>query len=324
MQGFMVSTLMGAGIAIGISVIMSPLVIPFLTRLKVGQRIRIDGPQRHFSKSGTPTMGGIIIITAIMVASFLMAGASAEVLTAVLVMIAFGGVGFWDDYIKVVLKRSLGLRAREKLILQLLIGIFYGILLLVYFDRGTNIVFPFSGMIIDFGYFYLPFLIIVLMGTSNGVNLTDGLDGLAAGVTVFVGIALGLVCIMTSHYNLTIFCGALVGACIGFLFFNHYPARVFMGDTGSMALGGAVAAVATLTKSELALVIIGGIYVLETLSVVLQVASFQLFGKRIFKMAPLHHHFELLGWSENRVVRLFWLGSIVFSVIGIISFKGIG
>lgn len=303
---------------------MGPFMIPFLRRLKVGQSIREEGPSRHFAKAGTPTMGGIIIVTAVMVATFLMAGASVEALSAVVVMLAFGAIGFWDDYIKVVLKRSLGLRAREKLGLQILAGILFGFLLVFYFTRGTEIIVPFTGSTFELGAFYIPFVIIVLMSAANGVNLTDGLDGLAAGVTFFVVLAFALVCIMTGHYNLTIFCGAVAGACLGFLVFNRYPARVFMGDTGSMALGGAVGAVAAISKSELALIIIGGVYVIETLSVILQVVSFQSTRKRIFLMAPLHHHFELKGWSETRVVRLFWLMSLFFVIVGILSFKGIG
>lgn len=298
--------------------------IPFLTRLKVGQNIRVEGPQRHYAKAGTPTMGGVIIITAVMVASFVTAGASAEVLTAVLVFLACGAIGFWDDYIKVVLKRSLGLRARDKLVLQLIIGLVLAALLLWYFNRGSQIVIPFFGTIYDIGILYVPFLICVLMGSTNGVNLTDGLDGLAAGVTIFVIAALGAVCIMTKHYNLTIFCGALAGACLGFLVFNRHPARVFMGDTGSMALGGGVAAVASLCQAEIALVIIGGVYVLETLSVAAQVVSFQTTGKRILLMAPLHHHYELRGWPETKVVYFFWGLSLFFAVIGLLGFRHIG
>lgn len=323
-HGYVINALMASGIALLIALAMGPFMIPFLTRLKVGQSIREEGPKRHFVKAGTPTMGGIIIITAVMVASFIMAGASAEVMSAVLVMLAFGGIGFWDDYIKVVLKRSLGLRAREKLGLQLIVGILFGLLLVFYFNRGTSIVIPFSGQLIDLGYLYIPFLILVLMGTSNAVNLTDGLDGLVSGVTFFVVIAYSLVCLMTSHYNLTIFCGALAGACLGFLVFNRYPARVFMGDTGSMALGGAIAALAAITRSEVTLVIIGGIYVIEALSVILQVISFKATRKRIFLMSPLHHHFELKGWPETKVVYYFWLTALFFAVVGLLSFKGIG
>ncbi len=324
MQGYIVNILLAAGISILISLAMGPFMIPFLKQLKVGQNIREEGPSRHYAKAGTPTMGGIIIITAVMVASFLMAGASAEALSAVFVMLAFGAVGFWDDYIKVVLKRSLGLRAREKLGLQLLIGLLFGLLLLFYFDRGTELLVPFTGQLINLGWGYIPFLIIVVMSSANGVNLTDGLDGLAAGVTFFVAAVFIMVSLMTGHYNLAIFCGALAGSCLGFLVFNRHPARVFMGDTGSMALGGAVAAVAAITKSELALVIIGGVYVVETLSVILQVISYQTTGRRIFRMAPLHHHFELIGWPETKVVRSFWLASLIFVLLGILSFKGIG
>jgi phospho-N-acetylmuramoyl-pentapeptide-transferase len=326
MQGynFIINTLLAGGIAFIIALAMGPFMIPFLTRLKVGQNIREDGPKRHLKKAGTPTMGGIIIITAVMVASFIMAGASVEVLLAVLIMLAFGGIGFWDDYIKVVLKRSLGLRAREKVGLQLLVSIFFALFLLFYLQRGTEIIIPFSGNSINLGYFYIPFLIIVLMGTSNGVNLTDGLDGLASGTTFLVAIAFAIVCLMTAHYNLTIFCGALGGACLGFLAFNRYPARVFMGDTGSMALGGAVAAIACITKTEIALIIIGGIYVIETLSVILQIISFQSTGRRIFLMAPLHHHYELKGWKEKQVVKAFWTAAAVFALLGVLSLKGIG
>ncbi len=324
MQGYLVNVFLAAGIALVVTVIMGPVIIPFLTRLKMGQNIREEGPERHYIKAGTPTMGGVIILTAVMLASFIMAGSSVEVLTAVLVMMAFGAIGFWDDYIKVILKRSLGLRAREKLGYQLLISILFGLMLIVYFNRGTEIIIPFTGTAIDIGYWYILFLVVVLMGTANGINLTDGLDGLASGVTFFVAAALGIVCLMTEHYSLTVFCGAVAGACLGFLVFNRYPARIFMGDTGSMALGGAVAAVAALTRSEIALVIIGGVYVIEALSVIIQVTSYQLTRKRIFLMSPLHHHFELKGWPETKVVKYFWLASLVCVILGLLSFKGIG
>jgi phospho-N-acetylmuramoyl-pentapeptide-transferase len=323
-QGYLVNVFLAAGIALVVTVIMGPVIIPFLTRLKMGQNIREEGPERHYIKAGTPTMGGVIILTAVMLASFIMAGSSVEVLTAVLVMMAFGAIGLWDDYIKVILKRSLGLRAREKLGYQLLISILFGLMLIVYFNRGTEIIIPFTGTAIDIGYWYILFLIVVLMGTANGINLTDGLDGLASGVTFFVATALGIVCLMTEHYSLTVFCGAVAGACLGFLVFNRYPARIFMGDTGSMALGGAVAAVAALTRSEIALVIIGGVYVIEALSVIIQVTSYQLTRKRIFLMSPLHHHFELKGWPETKVVKYFWLASLVCVILGLLSFKGIG
>lgn len=324
MHDYIINACLAAGAAVLISIAMGPFMIPFLKRLKVGQSIREEGPRGHYSKAGTPTMGGVIIITAVMVASFLFAGNSREVLTAVLVMLAFGGIGFWDDYIKVVLKRSLGLRAREKLFLQLLIGLIFGLLLVYYLGRGTEIIIPFTGTVIDMGYLYFPFVILVLMSTSNGANLTDGLDGLAAGVTFFIALAMCFVCIMTAHFNLMIFSGALGGACLGFLVFNHYPARVFMGDTGSMAIGGAVAAIAAISKSEMALILIAGVYVIETLSVIIQVISYQMIRKRVFLMAPLHHHFELKGWKETKVVNRFCLLSFFFAILGLIGFKNIG
>lgn len=323
MHEYMIKVLIAAGLSLVITLCMGPGMIPFLTRLKVGQSIREEGPQGHFKKAGTPTMGGIMFITAVMLASFFLAGRNTEVLCAVLIMLAFGGIGFWDDYIKVVLKRSLGLRARDKLFLQLLAGVIFWVLLEFCLGRGSAIVIPFNGMQIDLGYIYLPFLIIVLMSTANGANLTDGLDGLAAGVTFFIAIAFAFVAFMTGHYQLGIFCGALAGGCLGFLFFNHYPARIFMGDTGSMALGGAVAAIAALTKSEIALIIIAGVYVIETFSVIIQVACFQTTGKRPFLMAPLHHHYELKGWHETRVVLLFWVLSLVFAGLGVLSYINI-
>jgi len=320
----MLMVLLAAGVSLVITVLLGPVMIPFLTRLKVGQSIREEGPQSHFKKAGTPTMGGIMFITAVMLTSFLLGGRQGEVLSAVLVMLAFGAIGFWDDYIKVVLKRSLGLRARDKLLWQLIASVVFWLLLEFYLGRGSDIAVPFTSLSFDPGpYLYLVFLIIVLMSCANGANLTDGLDGLAAGVTFFIAAAFAVIALVTGHSPLGIFCGALAGGCLGFLFFNHYPARVFMGDTGSMALGGAVAAVAALTGSELALIIIAGVYVIETLSVIIQVACFQTTGRRPFLMAPLHHHYELKGWHETRVVMFFWLWSFIFAGAGVIGYMNI-
>lgn len=324
MHDFIINGLLAVGIALLVSIAMGPFMIPFLTRLKVGQSIRDDGPERHLSKAGTPTMGGIIIITAIMVASFVMAGSSKQVLVSVLVMLAVGAIGFVDDYIKVVLKRSLGLRARDKLLWQSIIGLLLGLILVFYLGRGTEIIIPFSGSSFDLGYFYIPFIMLVLISCSNGVNLTDGLDGLASGVTLFVALAFALISIMMGHYNMLVFCGALMGACLGFLVFNHYPARVFMGDTGSMAIGGAITAIAAINRAEIALIIIGGVYVIEVLSDIIQVVSFKTTGKRVFLMAPLHHHFELKGWSERKVVWFFSLLSLGFALLGLLGYKNIG
>lgn len=324
MHNYFINALIAAGIALLVCLAMGPFMIPFLQRLKVGQNIRDDGPRTHLSKAGTPTMGGVIIITAVMVASFLMAGASKQVLVAVLIMLALGGIGFWDDYIKVVLKRSLGLRARDKLLLQTLVGLVLALLLLFYLDRGTQLIIPFTTLTLDLGLLYIPFIILVLMATANGVNLTDGLDGLAAGVTIPVALAYIIISIMMGHYNMIIFGAALVGACLGFLVFNHYPAKVFMGDTGSMAIGGAITALAAINRSEIALLIIGGVFVIEALSDIIQVVSFKTTGRRVFRMAPLHHHFELKGWPECKVVFMFWLLSAGFALLGILAYKNIG
>ncbi|NLV21880.1 MAG: phospho-N-acetylmuramoyl-pentapeptide-transferase [Syntrophomonadaceae bacterium] len=324
MHNYFINALIAAGIALLVCLAMGPFMIPFLQRLKVGQNIRDDGPRTHLSKAGTPTMGGVIIITAVMVASFLMAGASKQVLVAVLIMLALGGIGFWDDYIKVVLKRSLGLRARDKLLLQTLVGLVLALLLLFYLDRGTQLIIPFTTLTLDLGLLYIPFIILVLMATANGVNLTDGLDGLAAGVTIPVALAYIIISIMMGHFNMIIFGAALVGACLGFLVFNHYPAKVFMGDTGSMAIGGAITALAAINRSEIALLIIGGVFVIEALSDIIQVVSFKTTGRRVFKMAPLHHHFELKGWPERKVVFMFWLLSTGFALLGILAYKNIG
>lgn len=324
MHEYMINALIAAGIAIVVSLAMGPFMIPFLTRLKVGQNIREDGPKTHLVKAGTPTMGGIIIVTAVMVAGFLMAGKSRQVLTVVLSMLAFGGIGFWDDYIKVVLKRSLGLRAREKIIMQLLVSFALGLLMLLFVGRGSEVMIPYSTLSFDLAYFYIPFFMVVALSTVNTVNLTDGLDGLASGVTFIVTLALALISIMLSNFNALLACGALAGACLGFLFFNRHPAKVFMGDTGSMALGGAITAIAAINHAEIVLLIIGGVYVLEALSVIIQVASFKTTGRRVFLMSPLHHHFELKGWKERKVVWFFYLLSLGFALLGLLGYRNIG
>ena len=265
-----------------------------------------------------------MIITAVLFTSVILAGHDFDVVACTLVTVAFGAIGFWDDYIKVVLRRSLGLRAREKLGLQVLVSLVFGLMLVSVLERGTDVTVPFTGSSIELGPFYIVLVTLVLIGTANAVNLTDGLDGLAAGVTFFVALGYVVVSIATRHFGLSVFSGALAGACLGFLIFNHYPARVFMGDTGSMALGGAIAALAAVTKSELALVVLGGIYVLEALSVIIQVISFQLTGRRVFLMAPLHHHFELRGWSEVRVVLVFWMASLGFVLLGLLGLRNLG
>lgn len=324
MSNYIMNSMIAMGIAFLTTAVLGPLLIPLLTRMKAGQVIRSDGPARHLGKAGTPTMGGILIISAMILASLIMAGHSREVILCLGATVAFGFIGFWDDYIKVVLRRSLGLRAREKLVMQIFFALVFGIYIVFGLFRGTSIIVPFTDIDITLGYWYFPFIVIVFLATTNAVNLTDGLDGLAAGTTFFVALGLILVCFMTAHFTLAVFAASLAGGCLGFLIYNRHPARVFMGDTGSMALGGAVASIAALTRSELALIVIGGIYVLEALSVILQVISFQATGKRIFLMTPIHHHFELKGWSEKHVVRVFWLASALFVILGIWGFRGIG
>jgi len=303
-----------------ITVLISPIFIPFLRRLKFGQSIREEGPQSHKKKSGTPTMGGIMILLSITVTTLIMTNKFAEptIKTYLLlfVTLGFGLLGFLDDFIKVVMKRNLGLTSKQKLFGQLVIsGVFF--LVFRHYQFSTSVSIPFTDLSFDLGPFYILLLIFWLVGFTNAVNLTDGLDGLVSGTSA---IAFGALAILAWNHNLfeiSIFSVAVVGAVLGFLVFNTHPAKVFMGDTGSLALGGAIATVAILAKLELLLIIIGGVFVIETLSVILQVISFKTTGKRIFRMSPLHHHYELVGWSEWRVVVTFWSVGLLFAALGI-------
>ena len=279
--------------------------LPMLHRLKYGQSIREEGPASHQAKSGTPTMGGVMIVLAVTAATLLFAPLTVTTLLALFIFLGHFLLGFADDYIKVVKKRNLGLRAYQKLLGQLIIAfvtIFIGSTLLAH-DTGVWV--PLMGERIDIGILYYVLVIFVLVGTSNAVNLTDGLDGLASG-TVAVAALFYAVLMYGVDSGLMAFSTAIIGACIGFLWYNHHPARIFMGDTGSLALGGALAGVAILSHTELLLPIVGFVFFCEALSVILQVVSFQTRGKRIFRMSPIHHHFELGGWSETRVVYTFW------------------
>ncbi|ADC48207.1 phospho-N-acetylmuramoyl-pentapeptide-transferase [Alkalihalophilus pseudofirmus OF4] len=307
-------------VSFGVAVILSPLFIPFLRRLKFGQSIREEGPESHQKKSGTPTMGGIVIVLSIIATtlfvSFQYLSFSMEILLLLLVTVGFGLVGFLDDYIKVVKKRNLGLTSKQKLAGQLIIaGLFYWGLL--HLGISTEIMIPATTISIDLGWLYLPLVIVMLVGASNAVNLTDGLDGLLAGTGAIAFGAFAILAWYADLIDVAIFSAAIVGAVLGFLVFNAHPAKVFMGDTGSLALGGAIAAIAILTKQELLLVLIGGVFVIETLSVIIQVISFKTRGKRVFKMSPLHHHYELSGWSEWRVVVTFWMVGMILAVLGI-------
>ncbi|MDP9728388.1 phospho-N-acetylmuramoyl-pentapeptide-transferase [Alicyclobacillus tolerans] len=300
--------------AFAIAALLGPICIPLLHRLKFGQSIRDEGPKHHQKKSGTPTMGGILIIVAVLLTTLRFAVTNIDTLILLFATVTFGLIGFADDFIKVVKKRNLGLRAKQKLFWQTLATLV--IFAAMWYVRGHSfddfqVSIPFTSIAVSLGVFYVLFLFFVLVGTSNAVNLTDGLDGLLAGCAAIVFMAYAVFAMWHTEYNIAIFCAAMVGALAGFLVHNRHPAKVFMGDTGSLAIGGALAMVGVLTHTELGLVLFGLVFVAETLSVILQVASFKLFGRRIFRMSPLHHHFELSGWSEWEVVLSFWLATFL-------------
>ena len=326
--------------ALAIALLLGPYVIRKLQEKQIGQSVRDDGPKSHLSKSGTPTMGGALILLAISVSTLLWGNLSSHyVWVVLLVTLATGLVGFVDDYRKVVQKNSRGLPARWKMFWQSVIAITAVVYLYstAASTAETTLIIPFfKDIALDLGVFYILLGYFVIVGSSNAVNLTDGLDGLAILPTVMVGGALGICAYLVGHVNfaeylflpylagvgeVTIFCGALVGAGIGFLWFNTYPAQVFMGDVGSLALGAALGVLAIIVRQEILLFIMGGIFVAETVSVILQVASFKMTGKRIFRMAPLHHHFELKGWPEPRVIVRFWIITLFLVLIGMATLK---
>ncbi|PKR78537.1 phospho-N-acetylmuramoyl-pentapeptide-transferase [Halalkalibacillus sediminis] len=318
-----ITILLTIGISFLVTVLLAPVLIPFLKRLKFGQSIREEGPESHQAKSGTPTMGGVIIIFSIVIGTLIMLGKdgfanfTSETFILLFVLVGYGLIGFLDDFIKIYKKRNLGLTSKQKMLCQVFIAIVVSIILYNQgFDTAVDI--PATDWSIEFGWFYSIFLLLMLVGASNAVNLTDGLDGLVAGTASIAFGAFAIIGIsLSAPNNLTIFTLAVVGALLGFLVFNSHPAKVFMGDTGSLAIGASIAMVAILMKVEILLVIIGGVFVIETLSVIIQVISFKTRGKRIFKMSPLHHHYELVGWSEWRVVVTFWLVGILCAAFGI-------
>ncbi|WP_462332822.1 phospho-N-acetylmuramoyl-pentapeptide-transferase [Schwartzia sp. (in: firmicutes)] len=309
--------LQAAAFSLVIVLIMGPFVIPKLHKLKFGQSIRDEGPKSHQKKSGTPTMGGLMIVAAVTAASLLTSGGNTAVLLAVFVMLGHAVIGFVDDYIKVVKKRNLGLKAKQKLAGQIIMAVVVTYIGTNWLGMTTDLWIPFVSHTVDLSIGYYVLVFFVLVGTTNAVNLTDGLDGLAAGTVAVAAAAYAVVCMWFGKVELAAFCAAVTAACVGFLRFNAHPAKVFMGDTGSLALGGAVAAAAILTKTELLLVLIGGVFVAEALSVIIQVISFQTTGKRVFLMSPLHHHFELKGWPETKVVHVFWFAGAVCSVLAL-------
>ncbi len=340
-----------------IGLLIGPFVIERLREFQIGQFIREDGPQSHLKKGGTPTMGGVLICISILVPTLLWANLTNPYIWVVMfATVAFGGIGFADDYIKVVKKRNLGLTSWQKLALQLLVSGAIAVALLVMRGQhsySTRLMVPFVkrfrpdliiGSLLSYPHLwplaFVPFVIFVMLvitGSSNAVNLTDGLDGLAIGCTIIAAGALTVLTYVSGHVvfadylelqrmplvsELTIFCGAMVGASIGFLWYNAHPAEVFMGDVGSLALGGVIGTIAVIIKQELLLPFIGGVFVIEILSVILQVGSYKLRnGKRIFKMAPLHHHFELMGWSESKVITRFWITALVFALFALTTLK---
>ena len=310
--------LLAAIFAAGLVLCTGPLLIPELHKLKFGQSIREEGPKSHQAKSGTPTMGGIMIILAIVIATVAAAPLTPAVLLALFITLGHFVLGFLDDYIKVVKKRNLGLKAKQKMLGQILIAIVTMIVGTRVLGIDTTIWIPIADINLDIGVGYYFLVLFVLVGTSNAVNLTDGLDGLASGTVAIASGAYALVCYMTGHYDLAIFSVAMMMACLAFLRFNAHPAKVFMGDTGSLALGGAIAAVGILTHTEILLAVIGFVFVCEALSVIIQVISFKTTGKRVFRMSPIHHHFELGGWKETKVVFVFWMVGLVASIVGLL------
>lgn len=303
-----------------IVIILGPIFIPMLARFKFGQTVRDEGPKSHLAKNGTPTMGGIMMIVAILITGLTRAKISQGLVVGLICIVGFGFVGFLDDFIKIKMKRSLGLKAYQKIILQFALALYIAYYQYSASPSATQLVIPFTNHIINLGVWYIPFMMIFIIGTVNAVNLTDGLDGLASGVTLIVSCFFVLFAVSISNSDVAILAAATAGACLGFLGFNSYPAKVFMGDTGSMALGGAVVAFATLTNAPLLIIIVGFIYLAEALSVMIQVTYFKLtHGKRIFKMAPLHHHFEQCGWPETRVVFVFWIATVVLCWIGVLA-----
>ncbi len=326
--------------AMFITFIIAPHIIRWLKKISMTQQIRVDGPENHHSKAGTPTMGGIIILSSITI-SMLMWGNFENVYVWVIMfsLIAFGGIGFLDDFLKAAKKSPKGLKARYKLGGQIVIALAIGIFIYANSQDPYNTILSvpfFKKWLFDLGLFYIPFAVFVIVSFSNAVNLTDGADGLAIGLVSIATLATGALVYLSGHVvfadylhilhrpmagELTVFCGAMLGAALGFLWYNAHPAEVFMGDVGSMGLGGAIGTLAVITKHEIVLAIVGGIFVITAISVIMQVASFKLTGKRIFKMAPIHHHFELKGWSESKVVIRFWIVGIMFALLSLATLK---
>jgi phospho-N-acetylmuramoyl-pentapeptide-transferase len=326
--------------ALAISFALGPWMIRKLAHYQVGQKIREEGPKTHQAKAGTPTMGGVLVLAAITVSTLLWARVdNPYVWIALLTTLGFGAIGFLDDYLKLARDRNLGLQGRWKLVAQAAVSLTVAILLInlgtVNFETRVSVPF-FKEVLLDLGWFYVPFVVLVIVGASNAVNLTDGLDGLAIGPTLVAASFYTVVAYLAGNANfsrylqivyvegageLTVFCAALLGAGMGFLWYNAYPASIFMGDIGSLALGAALGVVAVISKHEILLVLVGGIFVIEAVSVMIQVIAFRLSGKRVLKMAPLHHHFELLGWPEPKIIVRFWIIAIILALLSMSTLK---
>ncbi|MDY6825716.1 MAG: phospho-N-acetylmuramoyl-pentapeptide-transferase [Bacillota bacterium] len=315
----------GIIVALPAALLISALAFPFFIRrlrlLQYGQQIREDGPANHAAKAGTPTMGGAIFIAVTIIVCLTAGGFFPMMLGALFLLFGCGLIGFIDDYLKVVSKQSLGLKARSKLAGEIAVALVFVAILVIIGHYSSEIWVPIFNIEVDFGLFYPLLVIFLIMASTNAVNLTDGIDGLAAGTSIIALAAYACIAFLIGAGSLVLFAAALIGALSGFLIYNRYPARVFMGDTGSLALGGAFAALAVLTKTELLLAIIGGVFVIETLAVMVQVLSFRLTGHRILRMAPLHHHYELKGWSEWRVVIVFWGVAVLLALGGLLIFN---
>ena len=327
--------------ALLICFVLGPLIIRMLKRLSVVDGVRMDTPERHAGKQGTPTMGGLMILLAVIVPTLLWANLGNKyVLICLFTTCWLGAMGFIDDYLRMVMHKPKGMVGKYKIAGQAILGLIVGTLILAFPDDpdlATKTTVPFfKNVFPDLGLFYIPFVILVITGTSNAVNFADGLDGLAIGMYAFAAAAFAGLSYVTGHARfseylnllylkdageLTVFCGSLVGASLGFLWFNAHPAQVFMGDTGSLALGGALAVISILIKKEILLAIVGGIFVIEALSVIIQVAAFRLTGKRVFRMAPIHHHFELVGWPESKLVVRFWILSALLALVTLSTLK---
>ncbi|MFY9437274.1 MAG: phospho-N-acetylmuramoyl-pentapeptide-transferase [Limnochordia bacterium] len=321
MEQTVYSPLFGALTAFVVVVLIGPGIIRYLTKLKFGQNVRVDGPRRHLQKAGTPTMGGIMILIGLVFAALVLGKNSSHLLFALFITAAYGAIGFLDDLLIIVTRSSLGLKARQKLFGQFFIAVLVALYALSRDDIGTAVLIPFTETTIELPVVvYVLLTLGVMLGTTNAVNLTDGLDGLAAGAVAIAAASYGVIGYLLDSVDLAVFAGSLVGACLGFVWFNSHPAAVFMGDTGALALGAALGITAILTRTPFHLAIVGGLFVIETLSDIIQVVYFRLTkGKRFFKMAPLHHHFELSGWEEPKIVARFWLIGLFFALLGLLA-----